>query len=54
MAMLLYRDYLDCKMLYATFSYYATTWWAACKDYIAKERTDKGDNTLFIDFEELV
>jgi hypothetical protein len=54
MAMLVSRDYLDREMLYATFSYYATKWWAACKDYIAKERADKRDNSLFSDFEKLV
>lgn len=54
MGMLLRRDYLDRTMIYGTFSYYATRWWGACKDYIAKERADKGDDTLFGDFENLI
>jgi hypothetical protein len=52
--MLVHRDYVDREMIYATFSYHITKWWSACKDYIAKERADKGDNTLFEDFGGLV
>ena len=54
MGMLLHRDYLDRTMIYGKFSYYATRWWNACKDYIAKERAAKGDDTLFGDFENLI
>ncbi len=53
--MLVRRDYVDREIIWDTFSYYATRWWSACKDYIAKERADKkGDDTLFRDFESLV
>lgn len=54
MGMLLQRGYVERTMIYGTFSYYATRWWSACKDYIAKERADKGDDTLFGDFENLI
>ena len=54
MGMLLRRDYLDREMIWDTFSYYVTRWWSSLKAYIAKERTDKGDDTLFKDLEYLV
>ena len=54
MGMLVRRDYVDREMIWDTFSFYATRWWSACKDYITKERADKSDNTLFKDFEGLV
>jgi hypothetical protein len=54
MGMLVRRNYVDREMIWDTFSYYATRWWSACKDYIAHERAEKGDNTLFADFEKLV
>ena len=54
MGMLLRRDYLDRAIIYATFGYCAKRWWSACKDYIEKERADKGDDTLFGDFENLI
>ncbi|HEX4158065.1 MAG TPA: hypothetical protein VHY79_06290 [Rhizomicrobium sp.] len=54
MGMLLRRDFLDREMIWDTFSYYARMWWSACKDYIAKERANLGDNTLFRDFDWLV
>ena len=54
MGMLLHRDYLDRTIIYGTFSYYATRWWSACKDYITKERDDKDDDTLLGNFENLI
>jgi hypothetical protein len=52
--MLLRRDYLDREMIWGTFSFYASNWWRACRDYIAKERERLHDNTLFSDFEDFV
>lgn len=55
LGMLVLRDYIDRKMVWDTFSYYAKGWWSACKDYITAERADKGgDPTLFSDFGDLV
>jgi hypothetical protein len=53
MGMLLRRRYLDCEMVRDTFGYYGRRWWTACKDYVAEERSRRGDPTLFTDFEEL-
>ena len=52
--MLIRRGYLEREMIWDTFSYYTTNWWSACKDYIAEERSNKGDTTLFTDFGDLV
>jgi hypothetical protein len=46
--------FLDREMIWGTFSFYASNWWRACRDYIAKERERLHDNTLFSDFEGLV
>jgi hypothetical protein len=54
MGMLVRRDYVHREMIWDTFSYYAIRWWSGCKDYIAKERADKGDDTLFRDYEGVV
>jgi AAA+ superfamily predicted ATPase len=55
MGMLIRRgDYLDRDMVWATFSFYASNWWRACKNYIVKERERLHDNTLFTDFEYLI
>jgi hypothetical protein len=51
LGMLVRRDYVDREMVWDTFSYYVKGWWGACKDYITRERIDKGgDATLFTDF----
>jgi hypothetical protein len=55
MGMLIRRqDFLDRDMVWSTFSFYATHWWSACKDYISEERQRLNDNTLFSDFEYLI
>jgi hypothetical protein len=51
MGMLLRRGFLDRDMLWDTFSYYARMWWTACRDYIATERSNLHDATLFADFD---
>lgn len=50
--------YLDCgylneKLVWRTFGFYALRWWLACKDYILQERRRHNDQTLFVDFERL-
>jgi Domain of unknown function (DUF4760) len=52
--MLVRRGYIDGDIIWETFSYYVKMWWGACKDYIAREREDKDDDTIFDDFEDLV
>jgi hypothetical protein len=54
MGMLFRRNYLDREMVWDTFGYFARMWWSACRDYIAQERADAGDNIFFADFEYLV
>jgi hypothetical protein len=53
MGMLIRREFLDGEMVWDTFSYYARMWRNACRDYIAKVRTDHADDTLFTDFDNL-
>lgn len=54
MGMLARRDYVDREMIWDSFGYYVLRWWSALKSYIAKERADKGNDTLFRDFEDLM
>jgi hypothetical protein len=49
------RDYLDSDMMWEDFSFHATRWWSATKDYILAERNlQRNDDTIFHDFQKLV
>lgn len=53
--MLLKKQYFDIDMAWSVFSFYATRWWSASKDYISEERSlENNDNTIFEDFEYFV
>ncbi len=41
------------KLADSTFSYYATHWWKAAQPYVLRKRLNKGDDTLYADFENL-
>jgi hypothetical protein len=53
MGLLLRLGYLDEKLMWSTFGFFAVRWWSACEDYIVNERETQNDCTLFKDFEDL-
>jgi hypothetical protein len=53
MGLLLRLGYLDEKLMWSTFGFFAVRWWSACEDYIVNERETQNDSTLFKDFEDL-
>jgi hypothetical protein len=47
------NGYLDEKMVWEMFGYYAVRWWEATKNQAIKQRRTHNDQTLFGDFETL-
>jgi hypothetical protein len=55
LGMLVRRNYLDREMVWDTFGHFAKMWWSACREYMARERSNfGGDRHFFGDFEFLV